>query len=164
MYTSLPLSLYIYIYIYIYIYHWLPDGVGTNMVFTEGPQTPYIYFAMYSLKCARIATFCRMLPHVVTFCRNFPWTHVTGNCGIQAFCGDPVCRDVASTVWRHSGILWHLPFCMHVRRDATWRDGRAAEEGSWPQTPGIPWTGSQRHINGVVSNKNKNMLILVLEG
>ena len=38
------------------VYHRLPDGVGTNWVFTEGPQIPYIC----CVKCTHVATVC---PH-----------------------------------------------------------------------------------------------------
>ena len=55
----------IYIYIYICIhyiqpaaYRRLPDGVGTNGVFTEGPQIAYI------LSC--LALNAHVLPHVVS--------------------------------------------------------------------------------------------------
>ena len=45
--------------------HRLPDGVGTNGVFTEGAHFPYMLPYVALSKCARVATFCHMLPHVV---------------------------------------------------------------------------------------------------
>ena len=45
--------------------HSLPDGVGTNRVFAEGLQIPYMLPYLVCFKCARVATFCNMLPHFV---------------------------------------------------------------------------------------------------
>ena len=39
-------------------------GVGTNRIFTEGSQIPYIF--TYLFKCLHVATLCNMSQHVVT--------------------------------------------------------------------------------------------------
>ena len=63
--------------------HRLPDGVGTNGVFTEGPQIPYVlpYVVLSAHMLPQFAICCHSLPH---FARIFTWQLIRGNCCTSA--------------------------------------------------------------------------------
>ena len=59
---------------YIYTNHWLPDGVGTNGVFTEGPHIRYsLQYDVYMLRHIWLdfAKCCRLFLFFATFCLHF---------------------------------------------------------------------------------------------
>ena len=49
--------------------HWLPDGVRTNIIFTEVPQTPYMFQCLFRMRA---------------FCHTSPRRLTVGSCGTSA--------------------------------------------------------------------------------
>ena len=91
--------------------HWLPDGVGTNGVFTEGPQIQYClsYLALNAHVLPHCAIFCHMLLTFShdnsSYCRE-----------VRHFCDDPVCSD---PVWKLSTVVPCRPRGRPAPRPAT---------------------------------------------
>ena len=76
------------------IVHWLPNGVGTRFLFTEGPQLHYILSYLF---------------WVLTFWSHFPMKDDYGES--RHFCDDPVCPD---PVWKLSKTVFGMGMGMNV--------------------------------------------------
>ena len=89
------------------ITHQLPDWVGTNTIFTEGPHMSYIL--SFGFECARVAAFCHILSHCAARCHILPhFAHISHE----------------SWLWGIARLLWRPRF--------SWPRLEAVKQGEIP--------------------------------
>ena len=88
--------------------HPLPDGVGTNRIFTKGPRIPWLLpYVVLSMRVATCCLFVNMLSHLVAFC-HICWLNIRLPRHCDLPCPGAPHRRADGRV-RHARLRWWLP-------------------------------------------------------